>query len=209
MSTPLHAASDGMPPRIPIAHHIDVRTVLHGAVCDLYSNLVTRPTGAAVRTAIERLVTQGGPPTLATLDFSRVQLLDFSCADEIIAKLLLRYVQFETAGPEWEGFVTVRGIREDHLDAVEAVLERHALALVWERHDGPTLLGAVDEDERRHWDVVRAHGPLAAPDASRLLATAEADTARLFGRLWSRRLLMRTEGLRYRVPGAWVYGTAA
>ena len=28
-------------------HHIDVSTVLRRAVCDLYSNLVTRPTGAA------------------------------------------------------------------------------------------------------------------------------------------------------------------
>jgi hypothetical protein len=36
--------------------HIDVGTVLRGTVCDLYSNLVTRPTGAAVRTAIERQV---------------------------------------------------------------------------------------------------------------------------------------------------------
>ena len=29
--------------------HIDVSTVLEASVCDLYSNLVTRPTGAAVR----------------------------------------------------------------------------------------------------------------------------------------------------------------
>lgn len=36
--------------------HIDVGTVLRGTVCDLYSNLVTRPTGAAVRSAIEQQV---------------------------------------------------------------------------------------------------------------------------------------------------------
>ena len=34
-------------------NHIDVSVVLRGTVCDLYSNLVTRPTGAAVRAEIE------------------------------------------------------------------------------------------------------------------------------------------------------------
>ncbi len=35
--------------------HIDLSSVLRRSVCDLYSNLVTRPTGAAVRTEIEHL----------------------------------------------------------------------------------------------------------------------------------------------------------
>ena len=34
-------------------NHIDLSSVLRGAVCELYSNLVTRPTGAAVRSVIE------------------------------------------------------------------------------------------------------------------------------------------------------------
>ena len=72
---------------------IDVSTVLRGTVCDLYSNLVTRPTGAAVRTAIERQVFEIGTPVVTTIDFSQVNLLDFSCADEIVAKLLLRYFE--------------------------------------------------------------------------------------------------------------------
>jgi hypothetical protein len=47
--------------------HIDVGTVLKGTVCDLYSNLVTRPTGAAVRTAIERQVRDVGLPVVTTI----------------------------------------------------------------------------------------------------------------------------------------------
>ena len=39
-----------------VTMNIDVGTVLRGTVCDLYSNLVTRPTGAAVRNAIEQQV---------------------------------------------------------------------------------------------------------------------------------------------------------
>jgi hypothetical protein len=44
--------------------HIDVGTVLRGTVCALYSNLVTRPTGAAVRTAIEQQVGEIGVPVV-------------------------------------------------------------------------------------------------------------------------------------------------
>ena len=52
--------------------NIDVGTVLRGTVCDLYSNLVTRPTGAAVRTAIEEQVIELGASVVTTIDFSQV-----------------------------------------------------------------------------------------------------------------------------------------
>ena len=75
--------------------HIDVSSVLKRSVCDLYSNLVTRPTGAAVRIGIEHHLDEIGDKSLAVLDFSHVGLLDFSCADEIVAKLLMQYVSVD------------------------------------------------------------------------------------------------------------------
>ena len=53
-----------------------------------YRHLVTRPTGAAVRTRIEDALARSDCLT-ALLDFSDIELLDFSCAEEIVAKLLL------------------------------------------------------------------------------------------------------------------------
>ena len=48
--------------------HIDVSNMLRQAVaCDLYSNLVTRPTGAAVRAQIQALV-GAGPVGAALLE---------------------------------------------------------------------------------------------------------------------------------------------
>ena len=71
-------------------NHIDVSSVLRRTVCDLYSNLVTRPTGAAVRTEIENLLSAWRGPSLTVIDFSHVNLLDFSCADEVVGKLRRR-----------------------------------------------------------------------------------------------------------------------
>ena len=123
--------------------HIDVGTVLRGTVCDLYSNLVTRPTGAAVRTAIEQQVNEVATPVVTTIDFSQVNLLDFSCADEIVAKLLLRFTSDE--GPKG---TSLSAVSTTGIDPIETVLERHALALVsW--HEGEAeLFGHVEEIER-------------------------------------------------------------
>ena len=72
-------------------NHIDLSSVLRRTVCDLYSDLVTRPTGAAVRDGIEKQLSELGDRSLTVIDFSHVGLLDYSCADEIVAKLLMRY----------------------------------------------------------------------------------------------------------------------
>src|SRR6476646_8057894 len=73
-------------------NHIDLSSVLRQTVaCDLSANLVTRPTGAAVRHQIERLLDDASDRTLTVIDFSQVSMIDFSCADEVVAKLLIRY----------------------------------------------------------------------------------------------------------------------
>lgn len=176
--------------------NIDVGTVLRGTVCDLYSNLVTRPTGAAVRTAIEEQVIELGASVVTTIDFSQVNLLDFSCADEIVAKLLLRYASDDGL----PGFLTFRGIHEGHIDPIETVLERHALALVSWHEGAAELFGYVDDDERLHWEAVRDHGPIWAEALAPILAVSETFAAQQLDRLRGRRLIMRRED-GFTVPG--------
>lgn len=177
--------------------HIDLSSVLRGAVCDLYSNLVTRPTGRAVRGEIERLLAEIGGRSLTVVDFSHVGLLDVSCADEIVAKLLLR--ARETAATGGEEYFVFRGIHEHHLDAIEAVLEHHGLAAILERHDGELLVvGVLDDAERRAWQVARGLG-IATPHALAERAGVPLDSARAaLESLCSRRLVMRaTDGAGY------------
>ncbi len=187
-----------------IHHHIDLGSVLRGTVCELYSNLVTRPTGVAVRTEIERAIAETGGRTVTVIDFSQVTLLDFSCADEIVAKLMLRSVEdaartIEAAAPE--GYFVFRGICDRHLDAIETVLERHGLAIVAMVDGVVQLVGEVGPDERVAWDRLRALGAadleafaqtLAGDLADGAAATARA--AELLDRLAARRLAMPVDG---------------
>src|SRR5687767_8140096 len=101
--------------------HIDVSSVLKRSVCDLYSNLVTRRTGAAVRIGIEQRLDEIGDNALAILDFSHVGLLEFSCADETVAKLLMQYASVDM--PRREVYFVSYGMSESHMEAIEAVLE--------------------------------------------------------------------------------------
>lgn len=175
---------------------IDVGTVLRGTVCDLYSNLVTRPTGAAVRTAIERQVHEVGEPVVTTIDFSQVSLLDFSCADEIVAKLLMRYADDD--GPR--GYLLFSGIQDDHLDPIETVLEHHKLALVSWFEGTAELFGCVDQAERRHWETVRDAGPAGVDTIATIVGTDPGESEGILERLRHRRLLMRWDD-GYTVPG--------
>ncbi len=176
-----------------MSHHIDVSSLLRKSMCELYSNLVTRPTGAAVRCEIEHELDRIGERALTVIDFSHVKLLDYSCADEIVAKLLLQYVSVDA--PRREVYFVFRGINESHMDAIEAVVKRHDLALVSQLADGAArLIGDIGEDERRAWETMVKLG--AAPTAEFATASGLTDDSaeRMLDQLWRRRLVIRYDG---------------
>lgn len=180
-------------------NHIDLSTVLRQTVsCELYSNLVTRPTGAAVRGEIERLVGETLDRSLTIIDFSHVSMIDFSCADEVIAKLLLR---FSAEDPPHEAYFLFRGVTEDHWDAIEAVLERRGLALAVEEADGVHVVGVLSEDEREAWETVNRLGRSAASDLASALGEEEVEVQRALDALWRRRLVMNLDGSYIAVGG--------
>ena len=173
-------------------NRIDVSSVLRTQVSSLYSNLVTRPTGAIVRLAIEKQVDNIGDRALAILDFSDVRALDFSCADEIVAKLLLQYVSVDI--PRREVYFLFYGISESHMLAIDAVLQRHGLALVLQLSDGnPRLVGVIDDDQRQIWETMRQLG---SADSSEVASSAGISAERAeqtLEDLWRRRLVIREE----------------
>lgn len=127
--------------------------LLRETVASPYRCLVTRPTGAAIRDRIERTIAESGCVT-ALLDFDDVELIDFSCADEVVAKLLL--------GARREGtYFVVRGLHRDQAEAVEHVLRHHGLAVaaVSAPSERPAVLGCADADAREAFGSVCEEGP--------------------------------------------------
>ena len=186
-------------------NHIDVSSVLRQTVaCDLYSNLVTRSTGAAVRGQIERLLGDfgdAGGRALTVIDFSHVSMIDFSCADEVVAKLLMRYTDDEAPG---DAYFLFRGVNDDHWDAISAVLDRHGLALALEADDGVRVVGVLSDDERRAWRAAYDLGRVGAADVASELGADPVDAERALDSLCRRRLLMRVDGDYVAVGGGFI-----
>lgn len=142
---------------------IDVGHLVRRNVASLYSSLVTRPTGQAVRLAIENVLAEGtGPVTLSVIDMSQVTVIDFSCADEVVAKLLLRFLEDDRPR---EAFFVFRGICELHRGPIEVVLERQTLAAVSETESGAfELIGSTSGKEMEVWRALEARGRIQPGD---------------------------------------------
>ena len=167
--------------------NIDVGALVQRTVASLYANLVTRPTGRAVRQAIEQQLQGDARMAVSLIDFTEVRILDFSCADEVVAKLVARYLD---ADRPREAFFLFRAVEELHAHTVEEVLRRQSLAAVCDVGGGYfQLLGEVASREREVWHGIERAGRLASRDAETALGAGWFESARS---LAARRLVFMT-----------------
>ncbi|HXG43376.1 MAG TPA: hypothetical protein VNJ71_01325 [Gemmatimonadales bacterium] len=166
--------------------------VLRETVQTCYTDLVTRRTGEAVRSSIVRVLYEHGPGT-AYLDFSEVGLVDWSCADEVVAKLLL--------GPPHEVCVVLQGLREEQIEAIEHVLEHHAIAALAEDPAGgpPRVLGRLAPELVAAFRSLYGHGSLTAEELARAIGWTAAQAEAALERLAALRLVRR-HGPAYAAP---------
>lgn len=171
---------------------IDVRAVLSRSVCEFHSDLVTRSTGRAVRSGIEAHLQEHPDITVVVLDFSAVRVLDCSCADEIVAQLLLRS---EPGAAQGRGtYFLVRGLDEVHADQIDEVLRRHGLTLVAEERGGAKrLLGWATDLMRTAWERVATHGSALPEDLASELSWPVDEARRALDELAGHRLVMRAD----------------
>lgn len=178
------------PPRRVAPLAIDLAGELRRSVTSLYSNLVTRPTGRAIRLGVESQIGELRPQTgavcLSTLDFAQVRVLDYSCADEVVAKLLLRFLATDRPA---EAYFMVCGMGEHHREAVESVLERHGLLLVVEEPPCSfQLLGPCDPFERACWQALLGLGRVPAALVAEQVGVSESAADAALASLAARRV---------------------
>jgi len=129
------------------------------------------------------------------LDFSEIELVDLSCADEVVAKLLMAEV-----GPV--RFVVLAGLREDQHEAIEHVLTHHRLAVAAVPHDssGPRLLGWVTSDARSAFACICERGPMGADEVAAALGWTDMRALQALDGLALRRLVRREADLYHPLP---------
>ncbi len=167
----------------------DLSALVRRSVATLYSHLVTRPTGRALRVGIESQLQELGGPALSILDFHQVVVLDYSCADETVAKLLCR---FQSDDRPADIYFVVSGIGERHREPIEEVLLRHGLALVAELEAGDVaLLGHVPDLQREAWRVLQGKGRATAAEVATELGVDPCDAETALDSLARRRVALK------------------
>jgi hypothetical protein len=168
----------------------DLSSLVQRSVASLYSHLVTRPTGRALRIGIETQIGEIGSVCLSVLDFTQVVVLDYSCADEIVAKLVQRY---RAADRPADAYFVARGLGEQHRDPIDEVLLRHELALVAEVEGEFMLLGSADDGERRVWHALQHAGLGTTAELAGAVGRGEGEVAASLERLTSQRTVLRRD----------------
>lgn len=161
-------------------------------------DLVTRSTGRAVRTSIEQDLARLTGRTIVVLDFSDVRVMDCSCADEIVAKLVAASL---AAQAPLDAFFLVRGLDHHHFEEIEEVLRRQRLALVAETPDGLRLLGEVDDVAQQAFMRLAEKGGAAPEDLASDLAWSLELARAVLDDLAVRRLVLQDGGV-YLTPNA-------
>ncbi|MBI4408490.1 MAG: hypothetical protein HY561_02200 [Gemmatimonadetes bacterium] len=178
----------------PVPLRIDLSALVRRSVATLYSHLVTRPTGQALRVGIESQICELGAPCLSVLDFSQVVVLDYSCADEAIAKLLARFQRDDRPA---EAYFVARGVGSRHRETIEAVLARYGLALVAELDDvGFTLLGGLSPLERSAWCALDAVEAAVASEVAERLGQKQDAIDQALARLLAQRVAVQADASR-------------
>lgn len=163
------------------------------AVASLYQTyLVTRHTGRAVRLTIERMVEERPGPSLTVLDFTDVAVIDFSCADEIVARLL--HDTLSRPGAPARHYFLLDGIEEEHMDPVGSALDRRGLAMAARTAARrPVLLGRAEPEARRVWDELASRGRAGATELAACLGGDVESCGRWLARLEARRLVCEAD----------------
>lgn len=154
------------------------------------SDLVTRQSGQVIRKRIERDIEKEENRAVIALDFSEIGVIDYSCADEIVAKLVSRLL----SGEYGERYFILTGLNDNQKENIEVALERKDLAVMTEMRNGKKmLLGSLNNYLKKTLQLIVEKGKITAKDMSKIMKL-EANTSgtRLLN-LHKKRLVKRAE----------------
>lgn len=167
------------------------------------SDLVTRQSGQTIRERIERDIVKEKDGEIVSLDFSKIGVIDFSCADEIVAKLVSRLLSNEYG----DRYIVLIGLNENQRENIEVALERKELAVMAEMRRQPplnppllrgtkgVLIGSLNKYLKDTLNLIVKKGTITAKELSEKM-NLEANTSgmRLLN-LYKKRLVKRGEAI--------------
>ena len=188
---------------------IDLYQLLKEEIGNGSPNLVTRETGRIIRERLERELEKA---EVVYLDFSKIGIIDYSCADEIIAKLVSRLL----SGEYGESFIVLTNLNPNQEENIHVALEKKKLALLKQtaskkgsrtaKGQGLEIIGFIANHLREVFDLVNERGKLTAKELADELDLELNTAATRLLNLYKKYLVTRTEETSSEGGRQFVYG---
>lgn len=154
------------------------------------SDLVTRQSGQVIRERIERDIASEKDGSIIALDFSKIGVVDYSCADEIVAKLISRLL----SGEYGDKYIVLTGLNENQKENIEVALERKDLAVMARMRDGgKVLIGNLNNYLQKTLDLILKKGKITAGELSDMLKVPANTSGTRLLNLHKKRLVRRID----------------
>ena len=157
------------------------------------SDLVTRQSGQVIRERIKRDIEKEKDGEVIALDFSKIGIIDYSCADEIVAKLISRLLSNEYG----DKYILLAGLNDNQKENIEVALERKDLAVLADMKNWKKiLLGNLNNYLKETLELIVKKGKITAKELSEIMKL-EANTSgtRLLN-LHKKRLVKRIDEIK-------------
>ena len=141
---------------------LKLKEVIQKEVNGNYVDLVTRQVGRVVFSKLESEIKKLEEGTVLVIDFSGIGAIDYSCADEIFAKLISR-LQLNEYG---EKYIAFKNLSCGHKENIQIVLEKKDLAVLIREKEGWAILGALDNYLRQTLKIIMEEGKLSSSELS-------------------------------------------
>jgi hypothetical protein len=129
------------------------------------SILTGRSRGDELLQELTEVLRASDPDSVTPLDFSHIQFMDISCADECLTKLLMRI----GSGELGTRYVFLTGGNESVRETVEAVMKLRGLAVMFRGEDGVQILGTLKTPIREALEVMTELKSATSSEISRAL----------------------------------------
>ncbi len=152
-----------------------------------------RSRGAKIREFIEKILREERGALLVILDFSGIGSIDFSWADEVVAKIISRL----WSGEYGEKYLVLKSLNPSHIENLSVALERKRLAALATGSEGWQVIGSLNNYLAHTLDQVMEKGHLTLRQLSEAERIGMNTSGTRLLNLYKKRLVVRVEG-----PGA-------
>jgi hypothetical protein len=169
---------------------VSLKKLTSGILRNGSKGVTGRSRGAKVREFIEKMLRGEKESLLLVLDFSGAGSVDFSWADEVVAKIISRL----WSGEYGDKFLVLKGLNTSQIENIGVALERKRLAALTTGSEGWKIIGSLNNYLAHTLEQVMKKGQITLRELSEEAGIGMNTSGTRLLNLYKKRLVARVEG---------------